>query len=173
MEGSILPLLLGGGILVYVAMRKKEPIIVSNPITLPAPGMGQYPHDLLPPDDNPANYPTPMCGIQILRKQHAPNFEEFRGVAWNAVMKPFDVSPDACFSDAAMTAAQPFLDSWKYTSETAWNQGDEYMAPLIWYGGKGPDDCQFKMPNGLAQAGVCPRTYPMESQWAHDFNPPA
>lgn len=93
----------------------------------PDPIKGFYPVNLVPADDNPARFPKPMCGIQVIHSQA-------RGVSWNKAMEPFDSSKEACFTQAALQAADPFLASWKKDDQNqAWENGANFESPLVYY----------------------------------------
>lgn len=123
MDSSTQALLLIGGAsaAVYFLYQESKKQQQDTP---PDPIKGFYPVKLLPVQDNPANYPKPMCGFQVI---HAHD----RGVAWDKAMAPFN-SKETCLSQAAINAAQPFLDSWKADDHGAWENGIAFESPVVW-----------------------------------------
>jgi hypothetical protein len=126
MESSTQALFLFGGAAagVYFLYQESKKQQKDTP---PDPIKGFYPVKTVPVDDNPATFPKPMCGFQVI---HAHD----RGVAWDKAMTPFDVSKEACFTQAALQAADPFLASWKKDDQNqAWENGANFESPLVYY----------------------------------------
>lgn len=115
-----------------------------NPPTLlqPPPPKGTSPPPPAPSWQISADsYPSPMCGIQILRKTGTGS-TGISGMAWAPEMGPFDTKEKCLQNPDAMTAAQPYLASWKGAREPYWGVGPgdtSAYSPLIFDTGKAYD----------------------------------
>lgn len=142
MEGAEIAIGIGlAGLLLYEALKAPPPnqapfpkdFLPTTPVTFkidPPPSPVPAPPDTPPWQISSASYPMPMCAINVVRPQIA------YGASWAPAMAPFDTKEKCLQGTDAMTAAAPYLGSWKnFQRDEEW--ADNYTnSPLSFFTGK-------------------------------------
>lgn len=120
-----------------------------------------------------SSYPLPMCAINVVRPQAA------YGAAWAPEMASFDTKEKCLQGTAAMTAATPYLASWKNFQRDAEWETNYTNAPLsfftgkVWTPGVADTGCYYtdKSTGNMVQGGCVGWVTPMglPSEW--DYAP--
>lgn len=115
------------------------------------------------------SYPMPMCAINVVRPQIA------YGASWAPAMAPFNTKEKCLQGTAAMTAATPYLGSWKnFERDAEWasnytNSPLSFFTGKVWTPGVPDTGCYYtdKTTGNLVQGGCTGWVTPMglPSEW--------